>query len=196
MNNNEGRARRLLVIYNPTAGSRARRRLAGWLACLDRQGAAVTLRETTGPRHAQELARAADPPAAAAVIVGGGDGTITEGVKGLTGSPWRLGILPLGTANVLAGEIGLPRRAAALARILAFAPARPVWPGEAMADGASVGRRFLVMAGVGFGARVGEGPHLPLERRRGQLAYCSRGPRRPGRPRRRHAPRAPGGRPL
>ena len=71
MNNNEGRARRLLVIYNPTAGSRARRRLAGWLACLDRQGAAVTLRETTGPRHAEELARAADPTAVDAVIVAG-----------------------------------------------------------------------------------------------------------------------------
>jgi diacylglycerol kinase (ATP) len=173
MNNNEGRARRLLVIYNPTAGSRARRRLAGWLACLDRQGAAVTLRETTGPRHAEELARAADPTAVDAVIVAGGDGTINEAVNGLAGSPLPLGILPLGTANVLAGEIGLPRRAAALARILAFAPARPIWPGEAMADGASVGRRFLIMAGIGFDADVVEALDLALKRRFGKLAYVA-----------------------
>jgi len=171
MNNNEGRARRLLVIYNPTAGSHARRRLAGWIACLERLGAAVSLRETTAPRHAEALARTADPASVDAVVAAGGDGTINEAVNGLAGSPLPLGILPLGTANVLAGEIGLPRQAMALARILAFAPARPVWPGEAMGDGAGVGRRFLIMAGIGFDADVVEALDLPLKRRLGKLAY-------------------------
>lgn len=167
----QGRARRLMVIYNPTAGRRARRRLAEWLAHLDRLGAVVTLRETTGPRHAEELARTADPALFDAVAAAGGDGTINEVVNGLAGSPLPLAILPLGTANVLAAEIGLPREVAELARIAAFEPARPIWPGEAVPDGAHHGRRFLVMAGIGFDAEVVKQLHLPLKRRLGKLAY-------------------------
>jgi len=170
----EGRARRLLVIYNPTSGRRKRRKLERFLFHLDRLGAAVTLRETTAPRHAEALARAADPAQVDAVLVAGGDGTINEAVNGLAGSPLPLTVLPLGTANVLANEIGLPRRSAALARIAAFAPARPVWPGEAMAEGATGGaRRFLIMAGLGFDAEVVEHLDLALKRRTGKLAYVA-----------------------
>jgi YegS/Rv2252/BmrU family lipid kinase len=167
------RARRLLVIYNPTAGRRARWRLARWLACLDRLGSVVTLRETGGPRHAEALAQAADPGQYDAVAVAGGDGTINEVVNGLAGSPLPLAILPLGTANVLAAEIGLPRQLAELARIAALGPARPVWPGEALADGAPAARRFLVMAGLGFDAEVVEHLDLALKRRTGKLAYVA-----------------------
>jgi diacylglycerol kinase (ATP) len=173
MGQGEGRARRLLVIFNPTAGTRAHRKLARWLAGLDRLGAAVTLRETEGPRHAEALARGADPAAFDAVAAAGGDGTINEIVNGLAASPLPLAILPLGTANVLAAEIGLPRRIAALARIAAFAPARPVWPGEAVPEGATQGRRFLVMAGVGFDAEVVERLDLAWKRRTGKLAYVA-----------------------
>jgi YegS/Rv2252/BmrU family lipid kinase len=178
MNNNEQRARRLLVIFNPTAGNRAQRRLAEWLACLERLGAAVSLSETNAPRHAEALARAADPALVDAVVAAGGDGTINEVVNGLADSSLPLGILPLGTANVLAGEIGLPRRPMDVARILAFATARPVWPGEAWAEGAATGRRFLIMAGAGFDAEVVERLDLPLKRRLaklglGKLAYVA-----------------------
>ncbi|HEX6841442.1 MAG TPA: diacylglycerol kinase family protein [Stellaceae bacterium] len=178
MTDNEGRARRLLVIFNPTAGNRAQRRLAEWLACLERLGPAVSLRETNAPRHAEALARAADPALVDAVVAAGGDGTIHEVVNGLADSSLPLGILPLGTANVLAGEIGLPSRPVDVARILAFAPARPVWPGEAWAEGAVTGQRFLIMAGVGFDADVVEALDLPLKRRLaklglGKLAYVA-----------------------
>jgi YegS/Rv2252/BmrU family lipid kinase len=171
----EGRARRLLVIYNPTSGRRKRRKLDRFLFHLDRLGATVTLRETTAPRHAEALARAADPAEFDAVLVAGGDGTINEAVNGLAGSPLPLAVLPLGTANVLANEIGLPRRSAALARLAAFAPARPVWPGEASAEGGAGGnaRRFLIMAGLGFDAEVVEHLDLALKRRAGKLAYVA-----------------------
>jgi diacylglycerol kinase (ATP) len=76
MHKKEGRARRLLVIYNPTAGNRKRRKLARFLAHLEALGAVVTLRETEAPRHAELLARAADPGEVDAVLVAGGDGTI------------------------------------------------------------------------------------------------------------------------
>jgi diacylglycerol kinase (ATP) len=168
----ERRARRLLVIYNPIAGGRKRRRLTAWLAHLAALGAEVTLAETEGPRHAEALARAADPDRVDAVAVAGGDGTINEAVNGLAASRLPLALLPLGTANVLANEIGLPRRTADLARIAAFAPARPVWPGEATPEGGE-GRRFLIMAGIGFDAEVVEHLDLAWKRRAGKLAYVA-----------------------
>src|SRR5215471_9846969 len=149
MNRAERRPRRLLVIFNPTAGRRKRRRLRRWLTALAALGAPVTLSETDRPQHAEALARAADPALFDAVAVAGGDGTINEAVNGLALSPLPLAIFPLGTANVLAAEIGLPSGITPLARLAAFAPASPVWPGEAVAEAASAGRRFLVMAGVG-----------------------------------------------
>ncbi len=173
MDKNEGRARRLLVIYNPTAGGRKRRRFAAWLSHLAALGAEVTLAETEAPRHAEALARAADPGRVDAVAVAGGDGTINEAVNGLAASRLPLALLPLGTANVLANEIELPRRVAALARIAAFAPARPVWPGEATPEGGGEARRFLIMAGIGFDAEVVEHVDLAWKRRAGKLAYVA-----------------------
>lgn len=166
------RARRLRVIYNPTAGRRARGRLRAWLAALERLGAAITVHETTGRGHATELARAADPEACDAVGVAGGDGTINEVVNGLAGSDLPMAVLPLGTANVLAAELGLPKRVEDLAQTAAFAPARQVWPGEVVTPGAADGRLFLLMAGVGFDAAVIEGIDLRLKRRTGKFAYA------------------------
>jgi diacylglycerol kinase (ATP) len=171
MDRAERRPRRLLVIFNPTAGRRKTRRFRRWLAALEALGAPVALRETNGPRHAEALACGADPALFDGVAVAGGDGTINEAVNGLAASPLPLAIFPLGTANVLAAEIGLPRGIEALARLAAFAPASPVWPGEAVAEGASAGRRFLVMAGVGFDADVVAALDLALKRRTGKLAY-------------------------
>ncbi len=173
MDKKEGRARRLLVIYNPTAGSRKRRKLDRFLSHLRALGSTVELRATEAPHHAEALARAADPAKIDAVVVAGGDGTINEAVNGLAASPLPLALLPLGTANVLANELGLPRRLAALARLAAFAPARPVWPGEAVAEGDGRGRRFLIMAGTGFDADVVEHLDLALKRRTGRLAYVA-----------------------
>jgi diacylglycerol kinase (ATP) len=168
----EQRARRLLVIYNPTAGRRARGRIAAWLAALERLGAPITVRETERPGHAEELARAADPERYDAVAVAGGDGTINEVANGLAGSSLPMAILPLGTANVLAAELDLPRDPASLARIAALAPARTVWPGEILFPGAAGGRLFLLMAGVGFDAEVIEHLDLALKRRTGKAAYA------------------------
>jgi diacylglycerol kinase (ATP) len=167
------RVRRLLVIYNPTSGARRRRRLERWLAALEHLGARVELAETEAPRHAEALARAADPRRFDAVAVAGGDGTVNEAVNGLAGSSLPLAVLPLGTANVLAAEMGLPRSIPALARIAALAPARPVWPGEAQAEDGGPARRFLLMAGVGFDAEVVEHLDLALKRRLGKLAYLA-----------------------
>jgi diacylglycerol kinase (ATP) len=168
----QAQARRLLVIHNPMAGRRARGKLERWLAALKRLGATVTLAETAAPRHAIELARAADPARFDGVAVAGGDGTINEAVNGLAGSELPLALLPLGTANVLANELDLPRNLDRLAELAAFAPARPIRPGEILAEGQNEPWRFLLMAGIGFDAEVVEHLDLGLKRRLGKGAYA------------------------
>jgi diacylglycerol kinase family enzyme len=168
----QGQPRRLLVIYNPTTGRRARRRLETWLDELRRLGSACTVQETARPGHAEELARAADSGAVDAVVAAGGDGTINEVLNGLTDSALPLALLPLGTANVLAAELGLPRRLGDLAALAAFAPTRLVWPGEVVTS-AGAARRFLLMAGVGFDAEVVARCNGAWKRRVGKLAYVA-----------------------
>jgi diacylglycerol kinase (ATP) len=166
------RARRLLLIHNPTAGHRAVRKLARWRNALAALEASVTLVETEAPLHAVELAAGADASRFDAVAVAGGDGTINEAMNGLARSGLPLALLPLGTANVLANELGLPRDLDALARIAAFAPARPVWPAEIASADHAEPWRFLLMAGVGFDAEVVAHLDLRLKRRIGKGAYA------------------------
>jgi diacylglycerol kinase family enzyme len=71
----------------------------------------------------------------------------------------------LGTGNVLAYEIGLPRGAQALAQLLAHGAAQPIWPGEID------GHRFLMMAGAGFDAAVLERLNEGWKQRVGKLAF-------------------------
>ena len=166
------RARRLLVIHNPIAGRRgAARKLTAWRKALDALGAAVTLETTQGPLHALEIARGADAQRFDAVVVAGGDGTINEAVNGLVGSALPLTLLPLGSANALANELGLPRDLDSLARIAAFAPARRLRPGEILSADRAEPWRFLLMAGVGFDAAVVAHLDLRLKRRIGKGAY-------------------------
>ncbi|MGO8868610.1 MAG: diacylglycerol/lipid kinase family protein [Alphaproteobacteria bacterium] len=160
------RPRRLLVIYNPAAGWHRRRRFAHVLARLARLGCALSVRETAAQGDAEAFARAADPAAVDLVVAAGGDGTINEAINGLAQSAIPLAILPLGTANVLAAEIGLAGSARAIAETIAFHAPHPVFLGSAN------GRRFALMVGVGFDARVIGALDLRLKRAVGKLAYA------------------------
>ncbi|MDB5411615.1 MAG: lipid kinase [Rhodospirillales bacterium] len=157
--------RRLLVIYNPAAGRNPRRRLDAILDHLRALGSAVVLRETAARGDAEAIARGADPAAFDAVAAAGGDGTINEIVNGLAKSGLPLAILPLGTGNVLANELGLPHAPRRLAELAAFGRERPIWTGEIGA------RRFVAMAGIGFDAAVVAGLDEGLKRRIGKLAF-------------------------
>jgi YegS/Rv2252/BmrU family lipid kinase len=144
-----GRApRRLLIIFNPVAGWRRRRRLAPVLAGVRARGCAIELRETGAPGDAERFAATADPEAFDLVVAAGGDGTVNETINGLASSGLPLALIPLGTANVLAAEIGLRTDPTAVADCVAEGEIRPI------ALGAANGRRFIVMAGAGFDAHV------------------------------------------
>jgi diacylglycerol kinase (ATP) len=158
--------RRILIIVNPEAGRAAakRRHLGRVVATLRRRGCVVELRDAPFAGDAENLARAAEPEFDV-IVAAGGDGTIAAVVNGMAAAPRPIAILPLGTANVLAAEIGLPRRAAALARVIAEAPASPVWPGRIE------GRLFLTSAGSGFDADVVAAVDGGLKRRGGRIAF-------------------------
>jgi len=164
-------APRLAVIYNPMAGQRRLRFFRAVLGHLEAMGLAADLIETQHPGHATEIARALVDGGRRPdlVVAAGGDGTINEIINGLVGGGLPLGLIPLGTANVLALELGLPRTPGAIAGTLAAGAVRPIHLGRA--SSALGMRHFIMMAGVGYDAHVVAGVSKPLKRRVGKLAY-------------------------
>ena len=157
--------RRLLIIFNPTSGGQRRQKFDAVLAELRRLGCAVTVRPTGRRGDAEQIAASADPDRYDLLVVAGGDGTINEAVNGLCGSRLPLAIVPLGTANVLAAEIGLDDDPVSIARTIALGRPCPISVGMAN------GRCFLLMAGTGFDAHVVQHVDLALKRRIGKTAY-------------------------
>lgn len=141
--------RRAALIYNPTSGrQRHARTLDTILATLKGGGFDVEPVPTAFPGQAEELARERARAGLEVVIAYGGDGTAREVAAGLLGTPAALGVLPGGTANLLALALGLPRDPVRAAAVLGIAPARPIDAGIA---GESP---FLMMASAGVDASV------------------------------------------
>ncbi|MBK1664265.1 hypothetical protein CKO38_01220 [Rhodospirillum rubrum] len=167
--------RRVMIIANPTAGSLKQRRLNRTLLGLEKLGCTVGLRETAKPGDATLMAREAALAGNVDVVVAaGGDGTINEVANGLAGSGVALGVIPLGTANVLAIEAGIPRDPGKAAQVIATGVPRKLYLGEvrASAETPLAGpRRFVMMAGAGFDAHVVDTVDLALKRKTGKLAY-------------------------
>jgi len=163
--------RRVLVIYNPTAGRSRPSHFEGVVSQLQRLGCDVTVRETTRRGDAETFARHSTLSSIDAVVAAGGDGTIAEVLNGLMGpsgpqNKIPLGIIPLGTANVLAAEIGLPSRPEDIAAVIAAGTRLCCHPGQAN------GNFFLMMAGVGFDAHVVDTTSSRLKKVFGKGAYA------------------------
>ncbi|RIA56678.1 diacylglycerol/lipid kinase family protein [Dichotomicrobium thermohalophilum] len=158
--------KRFLIVHNPNAGSGRRRLMRGVLGALEHAGAEVAvqkaLSEDSGRAIASEAARTGHYDA---IVAAGGDGTIRSVAAGLRGSEIPVGILPLGTGNVMANEIGLPRQPDAIARYLLDGVAVPV--AGAVADDTP----FFLMAGAGLDAEAVAGLNNRLKRWIGKLAY-------------------------
>lgn len=159
----------MIVIFNPTAGRRRAQLLWRVLDVLVENGVRIDLARTIGRGHATDLARAAARDGARLVVAAGGDGTVAEVAAGLLGTPARLGIIPLGTANVLARELDLPMQPRAVAAALAFGRTRPVWPG--IAETSEGSRLFVQMLGAGLDAQVVHRLAPRLKRLLGRGAY-------------------------
>lgn len=168
-------ANALLLIVNPIAGRRRRGLVEAVARLVRAEGWTVDVVETAAAGDARRIALECDAACYAAIAVAGGDGTINEVVNGLAargGEAPPVAIIPLGTANVLAQELGLGFSAAAIAATIMAGRALAMRPGAARMNGTA--RHFSLMAGAGFDAHVVAGVSAPLKRRWGKLAYVWR----------------------
>lgn len=148
-----------------------RARLSLFCEALRRQGLDVELSHTLGPRDATRLACEAARRAGAEIVVAGGDGTINEALQGIVGTSARLGVLPAGTANVLARELSLPFDPERAAAVIARGESRRVYPGRATDGRTRATRYFLLMAGVGLDASIVARVRPRLKRSVGVCAF-------------------------
>lgn len=165
---------RLLVILNPAAGqeepSRVRRQIGGALAV---RGTSFDLAETTGAGDAERLAKEAVQLGYRSVVAAGGDGTIAEVITGLAGGPVPLGIIPLGTGNQLASNLGIPPDVERAVEVAVNGVPQTIDLGQL-----GNGRYFALMAGAGWDAEVMGSCSRELKERWGFGAYLFQGLRR------------------
>lgn len=125
--------------------------------------------ETSLDDPGEGLARSAVESGVDLVIVSGGDGTVTACVAGLAGTGIPLGVLPRGTGNLLARNLGLPLDLDEALVVALTGTDRRLDVGEAN------GRPFVVMAGLGFDAAMLAGASENLKRHAGWAAYVLSG---------------------
>jgi YegS/Rv2252/BmrU family lipid kinase len=157
-----------VIIINPISGgvsprgARARAQLA--LAVVDAHGDPAEVLMTEAVGHARELAKSAVRRGARLVMAWGGDGTISEVASALAFDEVPLGIIPAGSGNGLARELGVsPRPERAIADALQAVP-RPMDLGELD------GHLFANIAGIGFDAHIAS--RFATATRRGFIGYA------------------------
>src|SRR5881396_488151 len=96
----------IAVILNPTAGSPET--LRDWQDRVESIARGCPIRVTSHPGGAEALARRAVEDGFGRIVAAGGDGTVNQVANGIAGANAVLGILPMGTVNVFAMELGLP----------------------------------------------------------------------------------------
>lgn len=162
---------RALVVLNPAAGQlaadRALRLLAGAFAV---RGAGFDVVQTAAGGDAEAAARRAAAEGYRAVVAVGGDGTVGEVIAGLAGTGVPLGIIPKGTANQVAANLGIPRFIEEAVEVAVNGVATPIDLGR-LDDG----RYFALAAGAGWDAAVIAGATRTLKNRLGFGAYLFSG---------------------
>jgi YegS/Rv2252/BmrU family lipid kinase len=151
--------KRGVIVYNPTAGQKDRRKQINGIIDRARQnGLELINAPTQGRGDATEIVKTFLKRELDVVVASGGDGTISEAAAGMVGSAVPLAVLPAGTSNVLAVELGIPRDVAAAEALLMEGVPTPIPIAEAE------DRPFLMWAGTGIDARVMDKMNLTLKR--------------------------------
>ncbi|MCE1225667.1 MAG: diacylglycerol kinase family lipid kinase [Geobacteraceae bacterium] len=164
------------VVFNPTSGSYSSRKAEQILTQL--RAAGLDPQPLLPRSFAESMQAVADlctqatPPT---IIAVGGDGTVNTVINSMPQGSATLGIIPLGTANVMARELGIRSQQDAIARI-ARGTLRPFTVGEASST-AGV-RRFVLMAGIGADAEAVADVRPSEKRLLGKGAYVLAGLRR------------------
>jgi YegS/Rv2252/BmrU family lipid kinase len=172
--------RKAALLYNPdSGGSRTRRQaeLESALALLRSANVDAQLVLTDSPAHAEEKARQAVLAGCDTVFACGGDGTIHNMIQVLANTQVNLAILPMGTANALAHDLGLPMNISAAAQAaLHFVPRRVALGRVEFLnlEGKPGARFFIVAAGAGVDAHLFYKLHAGTKQRMGMTAYYTK----------------------
>ena len=166
-----------VLIVNPAAGGgRRMRQLDKARQIFRNAGIETELQNTTSGGEATAMARRAVEESRQLVIVCGGDGTVNEVVNGLACSQLPLAVLPAGTANVLAKELGLPWNLPRAAERIVHAPYRRIALGLAIPEKTSgEPRYFLSVAGAGADGALVSAVRPEIKLKAGILAYWQEG---------------------
>ena len=105
------------------------------------------------------------------VVAVGGDGVLLQVVTSIAGSKTALGVIPLGTGNLLAGNLGLPTKPSAAAKTILRRRRRRIDVGRIEVDDSE--RCFTVACGIGYDAEVMDATSRPQKLRWGKLAYLA-----------------------
>jgi len=162
---------------NPTAGGGRRVPQLDEARRIFREaGIETELQETTAPGEATVFARQAVAQSRDLAIVCGGDGTVNEAVNGLARSQVPMAVLPSGTANVLAKELGLPWNLPRAAARIAQAPYHRIALGLAIPEKSSgEPRYFLSLAGAGADGALVSAVRPEIKQKSGIFAYWQEG---------------------
>jgi YegS/Rv2252/BmrU family lipid kinase len=169
--------RRVALIYNPASGQHSAGRgsaIGKALAVLRDAGIEAEALETLAPGSASLLATEAAGRGCDTILACGGDGTVHEVLQSLVGTQVALGVVPLGTANALAADLGLHTSPAKAVRKLLTAEPERISVGKISyqnAEGTTCARYFTVAAGVGADALFLSRIDAGLKRRFGYLLY-------------------------
>jgi diacylglycerol kinase (ATP) len=172
--------RKAALLYNPESGGSGGRRHAELQSVLTLlRGASVEaqLILTDSRAHANEKARQAVMAGFDTIFACGGDGTIHNVIQVLANTSTALAILPMGTANALAHDLGLPMNIAAAARAALHAAPRRIALGHIQCldlEGGPRARFFIVAAGAGVDAHLFYKLRTGTKQRMGMAAYYAK----------------------
>ncbi|MBV9227779.1 MAG: diacylglycerol kinase family lipid kinase [Chloroflexi bacterium] len=156
-----------ILIANPTSGSYTQHahQIEETISFLRNHGWQAELRLTQAAGDAQRLAREAVEQRIDVVVAVGGDGTTNEIIQELAGSETALGVLPWGTVNVWAREVGIPLDNVGAQSVLINGLTRRIDLGKVN------DRYFLLMTGIGFDGEVTHAVEKKPAKRLGVLGY-------------------------
>ncbi len=169
--------KKVTLLYNPLSGSRTTRRLAEMkaaVAILRDAGLEVTAAPTHAASDAAPQVRQAVAAGCDTVFACGGDGTIHDALQGMVGTQAALGIIPMGTANALAHDLGFPLSPEGAARAALNAKLRRIAAGCVSYQdlaGNPAQRYFTVTLGAGVDAHLFNALNPAIKVRFGMLAY-------------------------
>lgn len=165
------------IIYNPAARTASDKKIARAAEFLKQKGFVVEVLRTDARGHARRLAVDSLRRSPGLIIAAGGDGTINEVVNGIVWTDTPLAVLPMGTTNVLAKELGVPEDLYGAIETAVTSLPRKVSLGvvETISARGSESRFFCLMAGIGLDGKTVHDVSTNLKKVSGKAAYVLSG---------------------